>query len=130
MARTKTLREKPEPKSRQENLAELARDIVMFGTVDHRPTLWEVLCENLLILVLPAGPEAAVAKIRSMRIAPQEHAEELAGFPSDPRILVGVLAQAESALAGHITRLETWIPKRAVQELYRARRERYPLSYA
>jgi hypothetical protein len=102
----------------------------MFGTVDHRPTFWDLLCEALLIQVLPAGPEAALGKIRSMRIAPQDHAEELARFPSDPRILAGLLAQAEGDLAAHITRLETWIPKRAVQELYLARRERYPMSYA
>jgi hypothetical protein len=130
MARTKALRKKPEPKSPQESPAELARDIVMFGTVDHRPKFWDVLCEALLIQVLPAGPKAALAKIRSMRIAPQNHAGELAWFPSKPRILAGVLAQAESDLAAHTARLETWIPKRAVQELYRARREHSPMSYA
>jgi hypothetical protein len=102
----------------------------MFGTVDHRPTFWNVLCEALLIQVLPAGPEAALTKIRNMRSAPQDHAEELAQFPSEPKSLAGVLAQAESDLAAHIRRLETWIPKRAVQESYRARRERYPTSYA
>jgi hypothetical protein len=130
MARTKTPRKKAKPKSPQASLAELARDVVMFGSVDHRPTFWDVLCEALLIQVLLAGPEAALAKIRSMRIAPQNHAEELARFASEPRILAGVLAQAESALAAHIGRLETWVPKRAVQELYRARRECYPTSYA
>jgi hypothetical protein len=130
MARTKTPRKKAEPKPPQESLAELARDIVMFGTVHHRPTFWDVLTESLLIKVLPAGPEAALAKIGSMRLNPQEHAGELADFTSEPRILAGVLSQAESDLAAHIRRLETWIPKRAVQELYRARRERYPTSYA
>jgi hypothetical protein len=64
-----------------------------------------------------------------MRAAPKEHAEELAGFPSEPKILTGVLAQAEELLDAHIKRIETWIPKRAVEELYRASRERYPSSY-
>ena len=61
-----------------------------------------------------------------MRATPQEYAEELATFPSEPKILAGVLAQAEEALAADIERVETWVPKRAVEELYRARRERYP----
>jgi hypothetical protein len=78
MARTKTPRKKAETKSPQEAIAELARDIVMFGTVDHRPIFWDLLSEALLIKVLPAGPEAALEKIRSMRLAPQEHAEDLA----------------------------------------------------
>ena len=110
-------------------IAEFARDILMFGTVDRRPTFWDQLSEALLIKVLPAGPQAALAKIRSMRAAPQEHAGELAGLPSEPKILTGVLAQAEGALEAHLNRVETWIPRRAVEELYRARRERYPSSY-
>ena len=128
MARTKTPPKRTESRPPQQAIAEFARDIVMFGTVDHKPNCWDLLCEALLIKVLPAGPEAALAKIRSMRRAPQEHAE-LADFPAEPKILGGVLAQAEGALAAHITRIETWIPKRAVEELYRARRERYPSSY-
>src|SRR4051812_48160965 len=94
----------------------------MFGTVDRRPTFWDQLSEALLIKVLPAGPQAALEKIRAMRAAPQEHAEELAGVPSEAKILIGVLAQAEGALDAHITRVEAWIPKRAVEDLYRARR--------
>jgi hypothetical protein len=50
----------------------------MFGTVDHRPTFWDLLAEALLIKVLPTGPEDALEKIRSMRLAAQEHAEDLA----------------------------------------------------
>lgn len=129
MARTKTSPTKTESKSPHQAVAELARDILMFGTVDRRPTFWDLLSEALLIQVLPAGPQAALEKIRGMRAAPQEYAEELATFPSEPKILAGVLAQAEGALAAHIERLETWVPKRAVEELYRARRERYPSSY-
>ncbi len=129
MTRTKTLGKKAQSKSPQETITELARDIVMFGTVDHRPTFWDVLTESLLIKVLPAGPEAAVAKIRSMHVDPQEHAEELAEFFSEPKILSNILAQAESDLAAHIKRVETWIPGRAVEGLYHARRERYPSSY-
>ena len=129
MARTKTPPKRTESKPSQQTIAEFARDILMFGTVDRRPTFWDLLSEALLIKVLPAGPQAALEKIRSMRAAPQEHAEELASFPSEPKILIGVLSQAEGALDAHITRVETWIPKRAVEELYRARRERYPSSY-
>ena len=129
MARTKTSHKKAEPKSPQTTIAEFAHDIVMFGTVDHEPTFWDLLTETLLIKVLRAGPEAALVKIRSMRVAPQEYAEELAEFPSEPKILCSVIAQAEGALAAHIRRVETWIPKRAVEELYRARRERYRSSY-
>jgi len=129
MARTKTPPKRTESKPSQQTIAELARDILMFGTVDRRPTFWDQLSEALLIKVLPAGPQAALEKIRAMRAAPQEHAEELAGVPSEPKILIGVLAQAEGALDAHITRVETWIPKRAVEDLYRARRERYPSSY-
>ena len=129
MARTKTSPKKTESRAPQQAVAEFARDIVMFGTVDRRPTFWDLLAEALLIKVLPAGPEAALEKIRGMRLAPLEHAEELASFPSEPKILIGVLAQAEGALDAHIKRVETWIPKRAVEELYRTRRERYPTSY-
>src|SRR5262245_65785161 len=124
MARTKTPRKQAETKSPPEAIAELARDILMFGTVDHRPTIWDLLSEALLVKVLPAGPEAALEKIRSMRFAPDEYADDLAWLPSEPTILCGALSQAEGALAAHITRLKTWIPKRAVEELYRARRER------
>jgi hypothetical protein len=129
MARTKTPPKRTESKPPQQVVAEFARDIVMFGTVDRRPTFWDLLSEALLIKVLPAGPQAALGKIRGMRAAPQEHAEELANFPSEPKILAGVLSQAEGALAAHIKRVETWIPKRAVEELYCTRRERYPSSY-
>ena len=129
MARTKTPPKRTESKPPQQVVAEFARDIVMFGTVDRRPTFWDLLSEALLIKVLPAGPQAVLDKIRGMRAAPQEYAEELANFPSEPKILAGVMAQAEGALAAHIERVETWIPKRAVEELYRARRERYPSSY-
>src|SRR5215469_7468168 len=118
MARTKTPRKKVQSKPPEDTIAELARDIVMFGTVDYRPTFWDVLTESLLIKVLPAGPEAALAKVRSRRLAPEEHAEDLADFPSEPRILSSVLSQAESDLAAHIKRLDTWIPRRAVEELY------------
>ena len=113
----------------QQGIAEFARDILMFGTVDRRPSFWDLLSEALLIKVLPAGPQPALEKIRAMRAAPREYAEELANFPSEPKILSGVLSQAEGALDAHIKRVETWIPKRAVEELYRARRERYPSSY-
>ena len=85
---------------------------------------------HLLIKVLPAGPHGALEKIRGMRAAPQEYAEELGNFSSEPTILSGVLSQAERALGAHIQRVETSIPKRAVEELYRARRERYPSCYA
>ena len=129
MARTKTSPKKTESRAPQQAIAEFARDILMFGTVDRRPTFWDLLSEALLVRVLPAGPQAALEKIRAMRAAPQEHAEELANFPSEPKILIGVLAQAEGALDAHIKRVETWIPKHAVEELYRARRERYPTSY-
>src|ERR1044071_557950 len=129
MAHTKTPPKGTESKPPQQVVAEFARDIVMFGTVDRRPTFWDLLSEALLIKFLPAGPQAALDKIRGMRAAPQEYAEELANFPSEPKILAGVMAQAEGALAAHIERVETWIPKRAVEELYRARRERYPSSY-
>jgi hypothetical protein len=129
MARTKTPRKKTQSKSPQETIAELARDLVMFGTVDHKPTFWDVLTELLLIKVLPAGPEAALAKIRSMRRNPQDHAKDLAEFPSEPCILGSILGQAQSDLSAHITRVETWIPRRAVDELYRAWRERCPTSY-
>ena len=129
MARTKTPRKKAQPKLPQETIAELARDLVMFGTVEHKPNFWDVLTESLLIKLLPAGPEAALAKIRGMRRNPQAHAEDLAELPSEPRILGSILAQAEGDLAAYITRVETWIPRRAVEELYRARRERYPASY-
>ena len=91
--------------------------------------MWDLLSEALLIKVLPAGPQAALEKVRAMRAAPHEHAEDLAGIPSEPKTLIGVLAQAEGVLDAHIKRVETWIPQRAVQELYRARRERYPSSY-
>ena len=128
MVRTKTSPKKTASKP-PHLVAEFARDILMFGTVDRRPTFWDLLSETLLIQVLLAGPQAALEKIRGMRAAPQEYAEELATFPSEPKILAGVLAQAEEALAAHIERVETWIPKRAVEELYRARRERYPSSY-
>jgi hypothetical protein len=129
MARTKTPPKKTESRLPHQAIAEFARDILMFGTVDRRPTLWDLLSEALLIKVLPAGPQAALEKIRSMRAGPQEHAEELAGFTSQPKILTGVLAQVEGALDGHLKRVETWVPRRAVEELYRARRERYPKSY-
>ena len=129
MARTKTPPKKTESKSPQRTIAEFARDILMFGTIDRRPTFWDLLAEALLIKVLPDGPQAALEKIRSMRAAPQEHGKELAGFPAEPKILTGVLAQVEGALDGHLKRVETWIPKRAVGELYRARRQRYPSSY-
>lgn len=129
MARTKTTAKRAESKPPQQAIAEFARDILMFGTVDRRPTFWDLLSEALLIQVLPAGPQAALEKIRGMRAAPQEYAEELANFPSEPKILAGVLSQAEGALAAHNERAETWIPKGAVEELYRARRERYPSSY-
>ena len=128
MARTKTPRKKTQSKSPQETIAELARDLVMFGTVEHKPNFWDVLTESLLIKLLPAGPEAALAKIRGMR-NPQDHAEDLAELPSEARILGSILAQAEGDLAAHITRVETWIPRRAVEELYRAWRERYPACY-
>ena len=129
MARTKTPPKRTESRTPPQAIAEFARDILIFGTVDHRPTLWDLLSEALLIRVLPAGLQAALEKIHAMRGAPQEHADELAGFPSEPRILTGVLAQAEVALEAHINRVKTWIPKRSVEELYRARRERYPSSY-
>ena len=129
MARTKTPRKKAEAESPQEAIAELARDILMFGTVDRRPTIWDLLSAALLVKVLPAGPEAALEKIRSMRLAPQEQVDHLAWLPSERTILYGVLSQAEGALVAHITRITTWIPKRAVEELYRARREMYPSSY-
>ena len=129
MARTKTPPKKTESKPPHQAVAELARDILMFGTVDRRPTFWDLLSEALLVRVLPAGPQAALEKIRAMRAAPQEYAEELANFPSEPKILAGVMAQAEGALAAHIERVETWVPKRAVEELYLARRQRYPTSY-
>lgn len=129
MGPTKTPRKNAQIKSPQAMIADLARAIVMCGTVDHTPTFWDVLCEALLIKVLPAGPEAALAKISSMRLAPQEHSADLAWLPSVPIIVSCVLAQAESALAAHITRLKTLVPKRPTQERYRARRERYPSSY-
>jgi hypothetical protein len=129
MARPKTPPKRTQSRPRQQGIAEFARDILMFGTVDRRPTFWDLLSEALLIKVLPAGPQAALEEVRAMRAAPQEHAEELAGVPSEPKILIGVLAQAEGALDAHITRIETWIPKSAVEELYRARRKRYPSSY-
>ena len=129
MARPETPPKTTKSRAPQQVLAEFARDILMFGTVDRRPTFWDLLSEALLIKVLPAGPQAAREKIRGMRAAPQEYAEELANFPSEPTILSGVLAQAEGALDAHIKRVETWIPKRAVEELYRARRERNPSSY-
>ena len=129
MARPKTPPKTTNSRPPQQVLAEFARDIIMFGTVDRRPTFWDLLSEALLIKVLPAGPQAALEKIRGMRAAPQKYAEELANFPSEPTILSGVLAQAEGALNDHLQRVETWIPKRAVEELYRARRERYPSSY-
>lgn len=87
MARTKTPPKKTESKSPQQTIAEFARDILMFGTIDRRPTFWDLLAEALLIKVLPDGPQAALEKIRSMRAAPQEHGEELAGFPSEPKNL-------------------------------------------
>jgi hypothetical protein len=129
MARTETSPKKTESRAPQHAIAEFARDILMFGTVDRRPTFWDLLSEALLIRVLPAGPQAALEKIRAMRAAPQEPAAELAGFPSELRILIAVLTQAEGALDAHLKRVETWIPKRAVEELYRARRKRYPNSY-
>lgn len=86
MARTKTPPKRTESKPSQQTIAELARDILMFGTVDRRPTFWDHLSEALLIKVLPAGPQAALEKIRAMRAAPQEHGEELAAFPSEPKI--------------------------------------------
>ena len=128
MARPKTPPKRTQSRPPQQGIAEFARDILMFGTVDRRPTFWDLLSEALLIKVLPAGPQAALEKIRGMGAAPQEYAEELANFPSEPKILSGVLAQTEGALDAHIKRIETWIPKRAVEELYRARRARYPSS--
>jgi len=74
----------------------------------------------MLIKVLPAGPDAALEKLRSMRASPENHAQELAGFLSAPDIIYGVIAEAESTLAAHLRRVETWIPKGAVKELYRA----------
>ena len=129
MARTKAPPKRTESRPPQQAIAAFARDILMFGTVDRKPTIWDLLSESLLIKVLPAGPQAALEKIRGMRAAPQDQVEELASFPSEPMILSGVLAQAEGALDAHIKRVETWIPKRAVEELYRARRERCPSSY-
>ena len=124
MARTKTPPKKTESKPPHQAVAEFAHDILMFGTVDRRPTFGDLISEAVLIQVLPAGPQGALDMIRGMRAAPQEYAEELANFPSEPKILAGVLAQAEGALAAHIERVETWIPKRTVEELYRARRKR------
>jgi hypothetical protein len=129
MARNKTPLRRTELRPPRQTIAEFARDILMFGTVDRRPTFWDLLSEALLIKVLPDGPQAALEKVRGMRATPQEHAEELADFPSEPKILSAVLSQAEGALDAHIKRVETWIPKRAVEELYRARREHYPSSY-
>jgi hypothetical protein len=126
MARPKTPTKRTQSRPPQQGIAEFARNILMFGTVDRRPTFWDLLSEVLLIKVLPAGPQAALEKIRSMRAAPQDHAEELASFPSEPKILSGVLSQAEGALGGHIKRIETWMPKRAVEELYRARARTVP----
>src|SRR4051812_7567849 len=118
MARTKTSPKKTESRAPQPAIAAIAPDILMLGTVDRRPTFWDLLSEALLVRVLPAGPQGALEKIRAMRAAPQEHAEEVANFPSEPKILIGVLAQAEGALDAHIKRVETWIPKHAVEELY------------
>lgn len=92
MARTKTSAKKTESRLPQQEIAEFARDILMFGTVDRRPGFWDLLCEALLIKVLPAGPQAALEKIRAMRAAPQEYTEELANFPSESKILSGVLS--------------------------------------
>lgn len=114
-----------EPQSPQDGIAELARDIVMYGTGPREPGFWDLLAESLLIKVLPAGPDAALARMRSMRASPENHAEELAGFPSEQNIIYGVIAEAESALAAHLKRVETLIPKGAVEELYRASRRRY-----
>jgi hypothetical protein len=116
---------KAQSRSPQDGIAELARDIVMYGTVPREPGFWDLLAEDLLIRVLPAGPDAALAKIRSIRASPENHAEELAGFPSAPNIIYGVIAEAESTLAAHLRRVETWIPKGAVAELYRASRGHY-----
>src|SRR5215467_13778311 len=89
MARPKTPSKRTQSRPPQQGIAEFARDILMFGTVDRRPTFWNLLSEALLIKVLPAGPQAALEKIRGMRAAPQEYAEELASFPSEPKILIG-----------------------------------------
>jgi hypothetical protein len=97
----------------------------MFGTVPREPGFWDRLAEALLIRVLPAGPDAALAKIRSIRAFPEDYAKELAGLPSEPNIIHGVIAEAEGALAAHLRRVETWIPKGAVAELYRASRGHY-----
>ena len=116
---------KAQSRSPQDGIAELARDIVMFGTVPREPGFWDLLAESLLIKVLPAGPDAALARMRSMRASPENHAEELAGFPSEQNIIYGVIAEAEGALAAHLRMVETWIPKGAVAELYRASRGHY-----
>ena len=116
---------KAQSRSPQDGIAELARDIVMFGTVPRVPGFWDRLAEALLIRVLPAGPDAALARIRSIRAFPENHIEELAGFFSEPNIIHSVIAEAEGALAAHLRRVETWIPKGAVEELYRASRRHY-----
>jgi hypothetical protein len=116
---------KAKPQSPRDGIAELARDIVMYGTVPRESGFWDRLAEALLITVLPAGPDAALAKIRSIRACPENHAEELAGFPSEPNIIYSVIAEAEGALAAHLRRVEAWIPKGAVEELYRASRQHY-----
>ena len=116
---------KAQSRSPQDGIAELARDIVMFGTVPREPGFWDRLAEALLIRVLAAGPDAALARIRSIRAFPENHAEELAGFPSEPNLICSVIAEAEGALAAHLRRVETWIPKGAVEELYRASRGHY-----
>jgi len=125
MNRVARVAKRAKPQSPQDGIAELARDIVMYGTVPREPGFWDLLAEDLLIRVLPAGPDAALAKIRSIRASPENHAEELAGFPSEPNIIYGVIAEAESTLAAHLRRVETLIPKGAVKELYRASRGLY-----
>lgn len=102
----------PKPTPHQE-LAEFARTILMYPR-SHRPGFWEFAAEALLIRFLPEGLDSALDRLRSIKDATTELCQRQ------------VIVYAEHAITGHLQRLETFIPKGSVNELYRNWRERHP----
>jgi hypothetical protein len=107
--------------STQEAITELARDILTYGHM--HSDFWNQLSEALLIKVLPAGVEAALERIRAMKMSPERYSSELLGL-EDTFIHRMVLLRVEDALSAHITRLKSVIPPQALKEMYRRSGER------
>lgn len=105
----------------QKAIAELAHDIITYGHEDSG--FWDRLSEALLIKVLPAGVDAALEKIRDMKISPEKYSGELQGL-DEPSIRDSVLSQVECSLSAHIRRVQSVFPPHALKEIYRAWRER------